>query len=152
MNRGALRFISVVALMLSVAPLCEAAAQENDVPPIVLSGLKTYRAESPEAALKTWAVGGPMEGADSLLSQATTLLRQIESRYGKYREFDLIKEVNLTPTTKIVYLQMNFQKGPLFARFVCYLTELNWVIATVDFHTKPELILPPSLLGGSSKE
>ncbi len=151
MKHGALRVISIAALVLSIAPLCEAAG-EDDIPPVVLYGLKVYRAESPEAAFKTWIVGGPLEGDVSFLNQATSLFRQTESHYGKYREFDLIKVVDLTPTTKIIYLQMNFQKGPLFARFVCYRTELNWVIATMDFHTRAELILPPSFLDGSSKK
>ena len=125
------------------------AADEQEIPDVVLSGLRTYRSETPNAAFKVWLVGSPMENEGSLMVQGADMFQKTEAHYGKYREFQLIKTVNLTPTSKIIYLQMNFEKGPLFAKFLCYRTDLKWIIAMFDFHTKAEIILPPGLLDGS---
>lgn len=134
-----------VVLLLTVAPSPQAVAKEDEIPSVVLSGLKAYQADGAEAALKTWLVGSPMEGENVALSQAN-IFRQAETLYGKYVGFHLIKVVDLTPSTKLVYLQINYQEGPFFTNFVCYKTESGWIIPTLTFHTEAEKVIPSEIL------
>lgn len=134
-----------IALLLSVAPWQLAMAKEDEIPPVVLSGLKAYQAEGAEAALKAWLVGSPLEGDKTALSQAN-IFRQAEVIYGKYLGFHTIQVADPTPTTKFVFLQMDFQKGPFFVNFVCYRAESGWIVVMSNFNTEAEKVIPPKLL------
>jgi hypothetical protein len=46
----------------------------------------------------------------------------------------------------IVYLTINYEKGPLFARFLAYRIRNDWVLPDFTFDTKPEAVFPPELL------
>ena len=39
-------------------------------------------------------------------------------------------------------MEIDFEKGPLFAKFVVYRAAEDWVLVTFTFNTKEELILP----------
>jgi len=115
----------------------------DDVPKIVLSGLEAYKAEGADAAIKAWIKGSSLDGSKDALSQAN-VLRQIQDFYGSYKTFELIRARNLTPNIKIIYVALDYEKGPLFAKFVVYQTEQVWILTTFTFNTKEELIIPPS--------
>lgn len=136
-------FIVVLGLLLlTFGHQIGAGAQESsDVPKIILLGLDAYKAEGPEAALKAWVKGGPLEGSKDALSQAN-VLRQVQDYYGVYKAFDVIRSRNLSPTTRIFYLTMDYEKGPVFAKFVAYRTEQGWIVTTFTFNTKDDLIVP----------
>jgi hypothetical protein len=128
--------------LLTFGQYVGAQAQEHsEVPKIVLSGLDAYKAEGPEAAVKAWLKGSPLEGSKEALGQAN-VLRQIEEFYGAYKAFDFIRSRNLSPTTRIIYLTLDYEKGPLFAKFVTYRTEQGWILPSFTFNTKEESILP----------
>jgi len=134
-------------LLLAIGQCVPAVAQTrpaDDIPKIVLSGLDAYKAEGADAAMKAWIKGSPLDGSKDALSQAN-VLRQIQDYYGSYKTFDLIHTRNLSPIIKVVYLALNYEKGPLFAKFVVYQTEQGWILTTFTFNTKEELILPPNL-------
>lgn len=132
-----------VATLLISSP--EASAKSAEIPPVVSSGLSAYEKDGPEAAFKAWLAGSPLEGDKTALSQAN-VFRQVESLYGKYQGFDLIKTTTLTPKTVLIYLQIDLQKGPLFASFVCYQEKDGWIITMLNFHTEVEKIVPPEIL------
>jgi hypothetical protein len=46
----------------------------------------------------------------------------------------------------IVYLTINYEKGPLFGRFLAYRIRNDWILPDFTFDTKPEAIFPPELL------
>ena len=116
----------------------------DEVPKILLSGLEAYKAEGPEAAIKTWIKGSSIEGSKDAISQAN-ILRQIQDYYGAYKTFELVSSRNLTPTTRVIYLALDYEKGPLFAKFVVYRAEVGWIVVSFTFNTKEELIFPNSL-------
>jgi hypothetical protein len=37
---------------------------------------------------------------------------------------------------------INFERGAVYARFVVYHAERDWVVQNMDFSTRPESILP----------
>jgi len=134
--------IAVGLLLLAFGQCVGTSAKEPvDVPKIILSGLEAYKAEGPEAAIKAWLKGSPIEGSKDALTQANNL-RQVQDYYGAYKAFDTISSRDLSPTTRIVYLTLNYEKGPLFAKFLVYRTEQGWILVSFLFNTKDELVIP----------
>jgi hypothetical protein len=141
-------FLSVVALVLLAGHRRMATAQSHandEVPKIILSGLDAYKAEGAEAAITAWIKGGPMEGSRDALSQAN-ILKQVQDFYGPYKSFDLIRSRNLTTNVRVIYVVMNYEKGPLFSKFTVYQSAKGWILANFTFNTKEEVILPPPTL------
>jgi hypothetical protein len=113
----------------------------EDVPPIIVSGMTAYKEKGPEDAVRAWIKGSPLDGSKEALSQAN-MLRQIQDFYGAYRGFDVISTRDLSPRIRIVYLALDFDKGPLFAKFLVYKTEEGWILTSFNFNTKEEAVLP----------
>ena len=143
LKKGMLFTLVLVIFFTASCIICS--AKENGIPDILLRGLVTYKAKGADAAMTAWIKGSPIEGDKTALSQAN-IFRQIESLYGAYIGYDLIRIVDITPSSKLVYIQMNFEKGPVFASFLCYLKKTEWIIENLDFNTAPDKILPSDLL------
>ncbi len=113
------------------------------LPPIVLLGLEAYKSSGPEEAVRAWIKGSALDGSKDALSQAN-VLRQIQDYYGTYRAFEIVSTKELSPKTRVVYLILDFEKGPLFAKFVVYRSGQAWILAYFNFNTKEELVFPSS--------
>jgi hypothetical protein len=138
--------LSLGFLLLAIGQCVPAVAQTraaDDIPKIVLAGLDAYKAEGADAAMKAWIKGSPLDGSKDALSQAN-VLRQIQDFYGSYKTFDLVHTRILSPNIRVIYLSLNYEKGPLFAKFVVYQTVQGWILTTFTFNTKDELIIPPT--------
>ena len=140
-------FLCCCALFL--APLVSAAqtsgpkerVASESLPPIIILGLETYKTSGPEEAVRTWIKGSALDGSKDALSQAN-LLRQIQDYYGTYRTFEIVSARDLSPRTRVIYLVLDFEKGPLFAKFVVYRSGQAWILAYFNFNTKEELVFP----------
>jgi hypothetical protein len=124
---------------MSVGP----AVAVDDFPGIVSTGLKEYKDNGPEAAIKAWIKGSAVETSVEAQSQAN-LFRQVETLYGKYIGNELVMTKEINKTSSMVYLTLNYEKGPVFASFLVYKNGGNTIIAMFNFNTKPEAILPHS--------
>jgi hypothetical protein len=113
----------------------------DEIPTIILSGAAAYKEKGPDEAIKVWIKGSPIDGSREALSQANNL-RQIQDFYGSYQSYDLISIRDVTPKTRILYFVFNFEKGPLFAKFVMFQSEQGWILTTFNFNTKEDAILP----------
>jgi len=113
----------------------------EEVPKVILSGLDAYKAEGPEAAMKAWIKGSPIEGSKEALSQANNL-RQIQDFYGAYKTFHFIQSRNLGPTSRMIYLALDYEKGPVFGKFLVFRAEQGWILTSFLVNTHPEQILP----------
>jgi hypothetical protein len=85
--------------------------------------------------------GSPLEGNRDALTQSN-MLRQIQDYYGSYQSFDTISTRNLTSNAQMIYFVMNYEKEPVFGKFLIYHTKVGWVTVSFIFNTKPEVILP----------
>jgi len=56
------------------------------LPSVIVDGLETYRTSSPEAAIRSWSKGGPLDGSQEASNQAV-LLHQIQESYGAFQGF-----------------------------------------------------------------
>lgn len=114
----------------------------EDLPPVIVSGLQAYKDKGPDEAVRLWIKDSPIDGSKEALSQANSL-RQIQDFYGAYQSFEVISAYEIGHRTRIFYLTLNFENGPLFAKFVVYQSNHRWILTSFNFNTKAELILPP---------
>ncbi len=114
---------------------------EPNIPDIVLSGLNEYKINGADAALKAWIKGSPIDNSIEALSQAN-ILRQVETMYGKYVGYNLVIVKDISASTKLVYITINYEKGPMFVQYIVYNTGKGLVIPQFNFNTKLDSIMP----------
>ncbi len=111
------------------------------LPPVIAAGMDVYAIEGAESAVKTWVKGGPLEGDPKVLNSVQAF-DEVEKFYGRYEGYHLVSQRNLTPTSKLIYLQMDYEKGPLYVRFLCYLAGEKWVVSgRMVLNTDPDAVL-----------
>ena len=132
-----IRFFSLVMAGMAVAaPLCAETGSDDShsaysgqlLPPVIAAGMDVYAIEGAERAIQTWMKGGPLENDDKVTTSAA-VFQEVEKYYGKYKGYRAIGQKTLSPEAKLVFVQMNFEKGPLFLRFLCYLASDKWIVA-----------------------
>jgi|GEM_PF-1203805 hypothetical protein len=115
-----------------------------DLPHVIISGMEAYRDKGPDEAVRVWIKGSPLEGSKDALSQANNL-RRVQDFYGLYRGFELVGTRTLSSRTRIFYVILNFESGPLFSKFVVYRSEEGWILTSFDFNTKDESVFPTEI-------
>lgn len=101
-----------------------------------------YRDKGADEAVRTWVKDSVLDGNKDALSQANTL-RQSADYYGVYRNFEILSTQELSQRVRLVYLVINYDKGPLFGKFVTYRSEDHgWLLLNFAFNRDPEAILP----------
>ncbi|MDC4205133.1 MAG: hypothetical protein MPW14_13015 [Candidatus Manganitrophus sp.] len=146
-------FILMVVLLALSSILFAAGRDRGEeklgFPTIVLAGLNDYSFKGADGAMKSWTKGGILEGSKEAAAQLA-LLKEIESLYGNFSSGHLIETHALTARTHLVYVTLNYDRGPAFARFVAFKevakVKEDWIISDLSVSTKPEVILPNDLL------
>jgi hypothetical protein len=118
-----------------------AAAPALVLPPVVISGLDGYKAKGAEEAVRLWVKDSPLEGSKDAASQVFAL-RQIEELYGAYQWFEVVRIREVSPRILTIYLVLDYERGPLFARFTVYRSNHRWIMTSFDFNTREETIFP----------
>lgn len=132
-------------LILSFSPL-QAGVEKGDIPSIITAGLNKYKSDGAEAAIKVWIKGSAMEKKmEESISYAKSF-EQVGEFYGKYLGYKVIELRKITETSLLVFVSMDYELGPVFAKFLAYKKEKSWILISFDFNTKPEVILPSLLL------
>ncbi len=139
-----LKFVAVAFLLTPVAR-----AQAPDLPPIVRSGLDALKNGTAASAMAAWLKGSPVP--EQATPQARGALEQIESSYGHMVGYDVLKVVALGPHAARSYVVILYEKGPLYTWFDCFKNGDQWIMTGFLFNTKPDLILPPTLLEHSTE-
>jgi hypothetical protein len=111
------------------------------IPHFIVEGFDAYKKGGPDDAFHAWIKGSFLEGSKDALSQVNNL-RQVQDYYGAYQSYALISTRDLTPKTRILYMEVDYDKGPLFGKFVVYHSDQGWALVSFDFNTKEQLILP----------
>jgi hypothetical protein len=117
------------------------------IPSVVQKGLRLYESGGPEPAFDTWRHGGLLDGAGRTETDVRNF-KEMVSPIGNYVSCDLIESREIGRTSRIVYLSMNFERGVVYASFLVYNAQKDWVVQKMDFNTKPETIMPWLALEG----
>lgn len=82
-----------------------------------------------------------MESDSKPGAQADTF-RQLDRTIGSYKSYDIIETKRLSKSSQILYLAMNFEHAVVYARFLLFRTDKDWVVQNMDFSVKPEALMP----------
>jgi hypothetical protein len=136
---------AAVILLLACGQYIRAHASQpapEEIPKIIQFGLETYKSEGPEAAVKAWVKGGPYDGNRDVATGQASILRQAQSLYGTYRGYEVISMQDISSSVRVIYLTLNFERGPVFSRFIVYRSEQGAMLTALNFSVKPEDIVP----------
>ena len=144
--RSVRRFLIALALLLPVSLPRPAAAQQNPkaaLAPVITAGLEAYRNVGIDQAFRAWLRNSPLHWDPALAAP----LHSAQEQFGPFQDWDVIAVRGLGSTTRIVYLVLDYQDGPAFAKFVLYRTEQQgWIITNLKFSLEEDAILPPMTL------
>ena len=106
-------------------------------------GFEAYRADGADSAIKAWVKNGPLEVGKDAPDQAGAL-RSLQESYGVYRKFEFLRFQEISPSMRIYFFTIGYDRGPLFLRLVVYRfnSSQEWIVTGLDFDTRPERILP----------
>jgi hypothetical protein len=141
---GSMRRIAFLLCMSAVllGPASFGQDPSGEIPKILSSGFDSYKMGGPGEAIRTWLRGSPAEGSQDAMNQFA-VLRSAQDVYGAYRGFEIVSARQISPSTRIVYMTLDYEKGPLFAKFVLYHSEqLGWIVTNLLFNTNETEVLP----------
>lgn len=153
---------TVIALFcLLLACCCSTWAQNTvadesphhfNVPHIVIDGIIAYHDKGPDAAVQTWA-GNSSQFIRAAAQQQAETLRSAQTAYGSFRDFEVLGTQDLSQRVRIVYLVLNYDKGPIFGRFNLYHSvDQGWLVTKLNFNTIPDTILPVTMLAPAAPQ
>ena len=134
----------VLFLLVSLTPSASPQSAPGPVPPFIAAGMAAYRDEGLDAAMKIWLKNAPQGPSGSEKSNADLLIAAPQQyQYGRFRQFDVASVRQLSPSTRIYYLILNYDNGPVFARFIVYRTaDHGWILNSYKFDINMDNIIP----------
>ena len=112
------------------------------VPPVIQAGFDLWsKGGGMSGVFDVWQKGGLMEG-DRKVATLLSFFRQIERTVGHYRSYEVSQSKVVGPSSEVLYLTLNYERGAVYARFLLYRTERGWVVQNLDFSTRPETLMP----------
>lgn len=145
------RLLLCLAVVFSLPATAALAAQNPSepkaataaIPPIITAGLDSYRSAGLDQALRAWLRNSPLHWTPAIAAP----LHAAQEQYGNFVSWDVIDVRELSPTTQIVYLVLNYQQGPAFEKFVAYQAEQpGWVVTDLKFSLDADSILPAPMM------
>jgi len=134
---------SVLALCFGLYTImpCGAAEPESAIPSVIQGGFVFFQKQHPEKGMDAWKEGG-LVGEEFPLVAKGNYFKQAERTLGKYVSYELITTRMIGKSSKVVYVSINYTRGAVYARFLVYRTEQDWVVQSMDFNTRPEALMP----------
>jgi hypothetical protein len=147
MNRNFLRGLLLLLLFL---PPAKAQSNSGPVPPIIVASMNAYRDEGSEAAVKIllknslWMKENALDES-GFETELVNQLNGFSTRYGRFRRFDVAGVRQLSSSTVIYYLILDYDKAPVFARFILYRTiDAGWILNEYKLDSTMDNIIPPA--------
>ena len=133
-------FVIAFGVGLSISPGMAKEAS-SWIPPIIQNGFSSWAAKDASYAFDIWRKGGLME-TDRKLATLSGYFNRMDQTVGKYRSFERVDSKKISETSQIIYLAINFEHAAVYARFLVFRGDKDWVIQNMDFSTRPEAIMP----------
>ena len=135
---------SILILSILLTPQLNLTAQAPQLPPAVSAGLEAYKQGGASAALAAWLKGSAIPQETSPTTRAA--FEQIEGAYGHFTGYDVLRVVPFGPHVLRSYVVILCERGAVYAWFDSYKGGEHWILTQFLFNTKPDLILPPTML------
>ena len=133
-------FLLLVGSLVGAGPALGQASTGN-MPKIVQAGLDAYKTGGPDEAIRVWLRGSALDGGKEVGGYLTTL-HQTQELYGNFRAYDLIGTRVLSRVSYVVYVSLDYDRGPLFAKFTMYRTEPAAVLTNIVMNVNEDAVLP----------
>ena len=122
--------------------LAAGAASNQRLPEIIEAGFEVWaKGGGVDAIMMTWQRGGLMEGSNKAATIAH-YIRSMGGTLGNYKSHELIQSKSISPSSQVIYLCVNFERGIVYGRLLMYHTDKDWVVQNMDFNERPEAIMP----------
>jgi hypothetical protein len=95
----------------------------NKIPQNILDGLDALRHEQFDQVESSWK-----KGALTSIGEISIRLRNDKDSLGEYHGFDLIYLQDISPRIRVIYIALNYERGPQFKKFVTYKNSTGWVL------------------------
>ncbi len=125
-----------------LAPSAAFGDADTSIPPIIQDGFKAWTDKGfAYNALDLWKKGGLLD-TDPKTMQLARYFSSLDHTIGKFKSFERIDSTTVGQSSRILYLAINFEHGAVYARFLLYHTDKDWVVQNMDFNSKPEALMP----------
>jgi hypothetical protein len=114
-------------------------AQPTEIPKIILSGFDSFKSAGADEAVRVWLRNSPL---DSNQESYVGVLHSTISSFGLYRAWEPITVRSISPSVRIVYLTLDFDRGPLFAKFEMYRSDGGWIVTGLILNVNETQVLP----------
>jgi len=147
MNLGKIIVRSLLVLGLGCScwlllPKVRAADPPPTAPPVIEAGFALWtKGAAMETVFNVWQKGGLLEGATKVSTQAN-YIRRIAQVAGSYQSHEVMQTKPIGRTSQVLYLEISFERAAVYARFLLYRTEKDWVVQNMDFSERPEALMP----------
>jgi hypothetical protein len=143
------RVLIAGAMALSIGCCCllkpaQAVAADSNLamPAAIQAGFDSWsKGGGFDGAMYIWQKGGIMEG-DRRAAELAGQLRNFNQAAGNFKSHEILRTDRIGKSSQVLYLSLNFERGAVYARFLLYRTDKNWVVQDMDFNTRPETIMP----------
>ena len=133
--------LGLALVCLLAVPRATAAESTGALPAIIQNGLATYASAGAGPAFDTWRLGGTLE-TDQRPDVLSDRFARTVKPLGNHVSDDLIQTREISPSSKFVYLEMNFQRGVVYMGFLVFRGEKDWKVQNIEFNTKPDAVMP----------
>jgi hypothetical protein len=133
--------VAFASLLLLIQPGVQAAKPAMPVPPIMQLGFDACAKEGVKTAIGIWTKGTFNEDKE-YLNKLVETFAQFEEAAGKFRSVELLATQEVAANSRLVYYEMDYERGAMFARFLLYKTELGWTVQAFTYNLSPDVIMP----------
>ena len=114
----------------------------TQVPAVIQNGFKLWSLNHRSSwAFDAWKMGGLME-KDPKTDTLSRYFSRIEQSLGNFKTYEVVDSKRVGLSSGVLYLSINFDRGVMFARFMIYKTDEDWVVQNMDFSPRPEAMMP----------
>ncbi len=111
-------------------------------------GFSAYAKHGANAAGNAWLKGSAMEETKQALAEMTSL-STVETYFGKYEGYELIKEFPMSKRSKSMMFVIHYELGAAYGLLQVYKTDKNeWITTHLSFHTRATEIWPSNMVFG----
>jgi len=131
--------LALVCMAIAATPALN--GQTLAMPPVIRDGLEIYKVKGAAAAVARWLKDSPITDGSDVARE----LAKIEGFYGRMVGYDVLDVVRFGAYASRSYIVILFEKGPVYAWVDCYLPKDQWIVTSLLFNTKADMILPAKM-------
>ena len=137
-----------VAAAGAPGPVGEGGRAQPQTAQEVSHGIAALRGGDIIGAVRRWTAGGTLENS-ATLDAVKDDLQAFRKDLGQLGDVHLLGTVPLGPSGRIDYLALDYNRGPVYARFQLYYRLNRWSVIALAFSTDPNAVLPERMLDGN---